>query len=60
MINLGKILTVLLSLFLINFSFSQDKSDWKGGYPEGCTSITVGKAASADGSVITSHTDDSH
>jgi len=60
MINLGKILTVLLSLFLINFSFSQDKSDWKGGYPEGCTSITVGKTASADGSVITSHTDDSH
>ena len=58
--NLGKILTVFLSLFLINFSYSQDKSDWKGGYPEGCTSITVGKAASADGSVITSHTDDSH
>ncbi len=39
---------------------SADKSDWKGGYPEGCTSITVGKDASFDGSVITSHTDDSH
>lgn len=25
-----------------------------------CTSITVGKRASADGSVMTSHTDDSH
>ena len=25
-----------------------------------CTSITVGKKASADGSVMTSHTDDSH
>ena len=37
-----------------------DKSDWEGGFPEGCTSITVGKVASADGSVITSHTDDSH
>jgi dipeptidase len=37
-----------------------DKSDWKGGFPEGCTSITVGKSASFDGSVMTSHTDDSH
>ncbi len=37
-----------------------DKSDWVGVYPDGCTSITVGKKASADGSVFTSHTDDSH
>ena len=37
-----------------------DKSDWEGGYPEACTSITLGKLATADGSVITSHTDDSH
>jgi len=37
-----------------------DKSDWKAGYPEGCTSITVGKSATFDGSVMTSHTDDSH
>ncbi len=37
-----------------------DKSDWVGGYPDACTSITVGKKASYDGSVITSHTDDSH
>jgi len=37
-----------------------DKSDWKDGYPEACTSITVGKAATFDGSVMTSHTDDSH
>ena len=37
-----------------------EKSDWEGGYPEGCTSITVGKKASFDGSVMTSHTDDSH
>ncbi|MBQ2574317.1 MAG: C69 family dipeptidase, partial [Bacteroidales bacterium] len=37
-----------------------DYSDWVGNYPDGCTSITVGKKASADGSVFTSHTDDSH
>jgi len=58
--KLIKISTIFLSCFIFNFSVAQDKSDWKGGYPEGCTSITVGKAASADGSVITSHTDDSH
>lgn len=29
-----------------------------GNVPEGCTSITVGKLASADGSVMTSHTAD--
>jgi len=34
--------------------------DWEGGYPDGCTSITAGRLATADGSVITSHTDDSH
>ncbi len=47
----------LCSVLLTN---AQDKSDWKGGFPEGCTSITVGKLASFDGSVMTSHTDDSH
>jgi len=34
--------------------------DWEGNVPDGCTSITLGKKATADGSVITSHTDDSH
>ena len=57
-------LTASLFLFitiLIPFSLNaQDKSDWQGGIPEGCTSITVGKKASFDGSVMTSHTDDSH
>ncbi|MCK5028680.1 MAG: C69 family dipeptidase [Bacteroidales bacterium] len=53
-------LTFTLTLLLINNINAQDKSDWKGGVPEGCTSITVGKLASDDGSVITSHTDDSH
>ena len=52
-----------LVLFFMSLSVlgqSADKSDWEGGYPDGCTSITVGKLASFDGSVITSHTDDSH
>jgi dipeptidase len=39
---------------------AQDKPDWQNGVPEACTSITVGKQASFDGSVMTSHTDDSH
>lgn len=52
------ILFFILPLF-INAQ-TADKSDWQGGYPEACTSITVGKTATFDGSVMTSHTDDSH
>ncbi len=52
--------TFLLSITVLISAFAQDKSDWKGGVPEGCTSITIGKLASSDGSVMTSHTDDSH
>jgi len=55
-----KTLLITLLILSINYSFAQDKTDWMGGVPEGCTSITVGKAASYDGSVMTSHTDDSH
>lgn len=56
-----RIIPTLALIFSILLSFAQvDKSDWKGGYPEGCTSITVGKLASSDRSVMTSHTDDSH
>ena len=53
----------LISVFLVSLSliiFAQEKCDWEGGVPEGCTTITVGKKASIDGSVMTSHTDDSH
>jgi dipeptidase len=51
----------IFSLFIqVEICPAQDKIDWTDGFPEGCTSITVGRLASADGSVITSHTDDSH
>lgn len=54
-------ITAIFSILTISIDAqTADKSDWAGGYPEGCTSITVGKDASFDGSVITSHTDDSH
>lgn len=55
--------TILFFSLLFSMSIVKgqvDKSDWLGGFPEGCTSITVGKLASVDGSVMTSHTDDSH
>lgn len=55
------LINLLLSIcFSCNIYSQLDKSDWVDGIPDGCTSITVGKRASADGSVITSHTDDSH
>ncbi|RLD32482.1 MAG: hypothetical protein DRI73_06985, partial [Bacteroidetes bacterium] len=58
--------TVYFLLFIFSLSIgqynaiAQDLPDWEGGYPDGCTTITVGKMASDDGSVFTSHTDDSH
>ncbi|MCF8295216.1 MAG: C69 family dipeptidase [Bacteroidales bacterium] len=55
-----KTITFLLGILPFLCLAQIDKSDWIGGFPDGCTSITVGKAASFDGSVMTSHTDDSH
>ncbi|HEY9114937.1 MAG TPA: C69 family dipeptidase, partial [Bacteroidales bacterium] len=52
--------TFLTLLFSFTLAQTVDKSDWQDGVPEACTSITVGRLASADGSVFTSHTDDSH
>ena len=53
---------VFLTVFALvgSISFSSDLPDWEGGRPDGCTTITVGKDASAGGWVSTSHTDDSH
>jgi dipeptidase len=57
---------LILSFFLVysSLTFTQvnnsNKFDWEGGVPDGCTTIMVGKLASYDGSVMTSHTDDSH
>lgn len=54
------ILLVALTTFVFGSLTGQSKADWADGFPEGCTSVTVGKMATWDGSVITSHTDDSH
>lgn len=54
------ILIASLIIFSASLNAQTDKSDWVGNYPDGCTSITAGKDATTDGSVITSHTDDSH
>jgi dipeptidase len=51
---------LFLSLLLFSEILSAQKPDWIGGYADGCTSVTLGKGATIDGSVITSHTDDSH
>ncbi len=53
-------ITFFLFIILFINCIHARKPDWEGGYPEGCTSVTAGKLATADGSVITSHTDDSH
>ena len=49
-----KRLTLLLAAaFLFSFTGAAQDNDW-----ESCTSIMVGRKASSDGSVITSHTCD--
>ncbi len=54
-------ISTVIFYFLIPLILSaQDKSDWIAGFPDACTSITVAKNATTDGSVINSHTDDSH
>ncbi|MDD4142455.1 MAG: C69 family dipeptidase [Bacteroidales bacterium] len=53
-------LSALLLAICLSLSCQVDKSDWINGFADGCTSVTVGRLASSDGSVYTSHTDDSH
>ena len=57
-----KLSTLLLLALASIIASAQDNSFEYDPITDGmeCTSITVGKKASADGSVITSHTDDSH
>ena len=54
-------LSAALCLLLPAQSLAQDNEEpqWGSRYPMSCTSIMVGKKASADGSVMTSHTCDS-
>ncbi|MDT8393369.1 MAG: C69 family dipeptidase [Bacteroidales bacterium] len=60
---LKKTKEIILTVILLNmavFVTSQNDPRTPSPYPDECTSITAGKLATADGSVITSHTDDSH
>ena len=50
---------VVIAVLWITSVSAQSVADYESDGME-CTSITVGKKASADGSVMTSHTDDSH
>ncbi len=51
---------ILGLLGVSGFALNGQHPDWEGGYADGCTTVTAGRSATADGSVITSHTDDSH
>lgn len=53
-----RLLCFLLAMSVLSAFAQQDFENYENGME--CTSITVGKKASADGSVMTSHTDDSH
>ncbi len=55
--NIFIVLPVCLFFFV---SKQSAQADWPEGLPDECTTITAGNKATVDGSVITSHTDDSH
>jgi dipeptidase len=58
--KLNVFLFAIFCLWTSQVTSQVDKTDWVGNEPDGCTSITCGRLATIDGSVITSHTDDSH
>ena len=61
--NTIKFSKLILSITFLGFfvlSTAQTDPYSPSGYPDECTSVTAGKLATSDGSVITSHTDDSH
>jgi len=58
--SMKKAIIIPLFLTVIAMTAAGQRADWEGGFPDGCTSVTAGRKATADGSVITSHTDDSH
>lgn len=52
---------IIFCLLVPRFLFAQTPSfDFLDDEKMECTSVTIGKSASSDGSVMTSHTDDSH
>ncbi|MDZ7314764.1 MAG: C69 family dipeptidase [candidate division KSB1 bacterium] len=56
------VMLMLTTVLVIAWSTAarDNRADWEGGRPDGCTSITVGRLASDGGWVATSHTCDSH
>jgi len=65
----GSKIKILIWLFFIFFNIclnvslaadDNEKPDWVGGRPDGCTTITLGRNATDGGWVTTSHTCDSH
>ena len=58
--NLKKLIFIIVISCFTLYSPAQTDPRSPSPDPDECTSITAGKLATADGSVITSHTDDSH
>jgi dipeptidase len=56
-VNLAKIPILMLIAVLVMTTADHTRA---GDIPDGCTTITVGRLASVDGSVMTSHTCDGH
>ena len=58
--NLKKLILIITVFCFTLYSSAQTDPRSPSPDPDECTSITAGKLATSDGSVITSHTDDSH